>query len=250
MGLNIYWQALGSYRKVFYYDALPTKRPNQSDEDFKSELVQVEKLHAKLARLDRFRVNEGDARYRKKRGLEQKKVDVMIAVDMLIHTIRRNMTEATLLAGDADFSPLLTALSNEGMFVKLIHPPAASHDLLSAADARECLSISQLFQWLEPQSKRIIGEFPEIFISTDRSGNYSDLILKLEEQNIELWFEKNEKYYRVSWPVEDYVHPDHYYVARCLDWRNLRLVIEDDHKIILSENLPAEFSHLWQSTPA
>lgn len=174
----------------------------------------------------------------------------MIAVDMMIHTIRRNMTEATLLAGDADFTPLLTALSNEGMFVKLIHPPAASHDLLSAADARECLTISRLFQWLQPQSKRIIGDFPEISISTDRSGHYSDLISESEAQNVEIWFEKNEKYYRVSWPVEDSIHPDHYYVARCQNWKNLRLVVEDDHKIALSENLPAEFSHLWQNVTA
>ena len=71
--LTIYWEALGPYRKIFYYDALPTKRPQQSDDDFNRELSEVEQLHAKLARLDRFRVNEGDARYRKGRGLEQKR---------------------------------------------------------------------------------------------------------------------------------------------------------------------------------
>ncbi|MGO8477590.1 hypothetical protein ACC739_37275, partial [Rhizobium ruizarguesonis] len=70
------------------YDALPARKPSQSDEDFEDERQDVEHLHAKLANFDRFRVNEGDNRYRKGRGLEKKKVDVMIAVDMMIHTIR------------------------------------------------------------------------------------------------------------------------------------------------------------------
>ncbi len=88
--LNInWWGPAAGYQKIFYYDALPTRKPNQSAEDFDAERQEVEHLHAKLATFDRFRVNEGDTRYRRGRGLEQKKVDVMIAVDMMIHTIRQ-----------------------------------------------------------------------------------------------------------------------------------------------------------------
>ena len=72
-------------------------------------------------------------RSRGRRGPEQKKSDVMIAVDMLTHTFRR-VQEAILLTGDLDFKPLIDALVNDGMFVTLWHPPQAIKELIAAAD--------------------------------------------------------------------------------------------------------------------
>jgi hypothetical protein len=89
-----WWGPSAGLQKIFYYEALPARRPNQSEEEFEAVVQQARDLHEHLATFDRFRVNEGDTRYRRGRGLEQKKVGVMIAVDMMIHTIRRNMSEA------------------------------------------------------------------------------------------------------------------------------------------------------------
>jgi uncharacterized LabA/DUF88 family protein len=52
-------------------------------------------------------VAAGDARRRRKVGLQHKKADVMIAVDMLTHPFRHNMHQTTLLTGDNDFKPLI-----------------------------------------------------------------------------------------------------------------------------------------------
>lgn len=238
-----WWGPSAGFQKIFYYDALPAQRPSQSDEDFDAERQEVEELHAKLATLDRFRVNEGDTRYRKGRGLEQKKVDVMIAVDMMIHTIRRNMEDAALIAGDADFTPLLNALSYEGMFVTLIHPPKASKDLLAAADARLPMSVKQIFDWLTESSRAKFGRFPTPSYGTSThhgncefiwsSGDYPD--------RVEVWHDLTEESIWASWPVPE---RNDRMSLRGGNWRNTRLVAMDDFGIDLPSELPAQFAHL------
>lgn len=107
------------YDKVFYYDALPSKHNKESEQEFNDRRDAVISFHDQLGSLDRFHVYEGDTRKSPSvRKQEQKKVDVMIAVDMLTHAFRRNMQQATLLTGDLDFKPLLDALVQDGMFVK------------------------------------------------------------------------------------------------------------------------------------
>ncbi|MBB4238540.1 NYN domain-containing protein [Rhizobium esperanzae] len=243
--LKINWWSLSAgYEKIFYYDALPARKPNQSEEDFEAERQEAEHLHAKLATLDRFRVNEGDTRYRKGRGLEQKKVDVMITVDMMIHTIRRNMTVAGLLAGDADFTPLLNALSNEGMFVTLIHPPKASKDLLAAADARRTLSARQVYEWLDAPSQARFGSFPTpSYGNASHDGNcqhlWSDDLL-----GIEVWCELINETIWASWPAPE--RSDRLSL-RGGNWANTQRVASDDYGLQFPTELPEAFRHLQGS---
>lgn len=237
-----WWGPSAGYQKIFYYDALPTRKPSQSEQDFETERAEVETLHTKLATFDRFRVNEGDTRYRKGRGLEQKKVDVMIAVDMMIHTIRRNMTDAALLAGDADFTPLLNALSNEGMFVTLLHPPRASKDLLAAADARRPMTVKQVYDWLDEPSKALFGRFPEPSRGSGSHDQNCRLILPGDDDHpFEIWHHLTDDTVWVSWPTEE---PGTRQNLRGGNWKNTRQVALDDFGIELREELPHEFSHL------
>ena len=157
--LEINWPALaGSYRKVFFYDALPGQKRGEDESDFSKRYSQAERRHEYLQTLDRYRVYQGDARWRKGRGHEQKKVDVMITVDMLKHTIRGNMDEATLVASDVDFRPLLDALSDEGMFTRLIYNPKnTSTELLGSADSRTALTASYINGWFTPESQEKTG---------------------------------------------------------------------------------------------
>ncbi|MGR9156037.1 NYN domain-containing protein [Rhizobium leguminosarum] len=236
-----WWSVSAGYEKIFYYDALPARKPSQSDEDFEAERQEVEHLHATLATFDRFRVNEGDTRYRKGRGLEQKKVDVMIAVDMMIHTIRRNMTTAGLLAGDADFTPLLNALSNEGMFVTLIHPPKASKDLLAAADARRAITAKQVYDWLDTPSQARFGSFPvPSYGDTSHDGNcqhiWSDDLL-----GIEVWYHLIDETIWASWPAPEL---NDRLSLRGGNWKHTRLVALDDYGVDLPTDLLEEFGHL------
>ena len=123
------------YDKVFYYDALPGRHLKELRDNYDIRVAPERELFKKLSLLDRFHVHEGEVRRASaKRGMEQKKIDVMIAVDMLTHTFRRNMQEATLLTGDLDFKPLIDALVRDGMFVNLWYPPQAPEDLIASAD--------------------------------------------------------------------------------------------------------------------
>jgi NYN domain len=91
---------------------------------------------------DGVHVYEGDARRRQRRGLEQKMVDVMLAVDMLSHTFRRNMLSTTLLSGDADFKPLMYPADE------------TSSELLRAADVRVKLGWYDLRSLLTESSQK------------------------------------------------------------------------------------------------
>lgn len=148
--LEVDWLSLrgsgAACEKAFYYDAVPSRDRSEANEDW---LARIEPRMAELRAIravDGYHVPIGDLRGKTAR---QKKVDVMIAVDMLIHTVRRNMDRCVLLAGDVDFQPLLEALVREGMRVGVWHPPEASEDFLGAADFRMPLNVATMGMFLK-----------------------------------------------------------------------------------------------------
>jgi uncharacterized LabA/DUF88 family protein len=160
------------FHKVFYYDALPSRLGTESEFDFKVRHDAVAAIHDRLGALDRFHVYEGETRRSLSRAKqEQKKVDIMIAVDMLTHSFRRNMQQATLLTADLDFKPLLDALVMDGMFVTLWCPPNRTNaDLVKSADKRRHLNVRTIHPTLLPISQ---GHFsiPQVWGQVTRSGH-------------------------------------------------------------------------------
>jgi NYN domain len=130
-------------------------------------------LFKRLRSTDGVHVYEGDVRKRRhKGGLEQKMVDVMLAVDMLTHSFRRNMQRATLLTGDQDFKPLVDALVQQGMYVTLWYPRGETNsELMDAADRRKPIMLKELASLLTPESRK---RFPlpsdELISGTDFRG--------------------------------------------------------------------------------
>jgi uncharacterized LabA/DUF88 family protein len=148
--VEIDYSKLGDgYHKVFYYDCLPAQKHNEAESDYQQRLALKTKLFNQLKELDKFHVYEGTARFRdRNKGQEQKQVDIMIAVDMLSHSFRRNMQEATLLTGDLDFKPLIDALVQDGMYVSLWYPKGkANYELIDAADSKIPLTINFVQDW-------------------------------------------------------------------------------------------------------
>jgi len=129
------------YTKVFYYDAVPGREHDEEQDAWKERIAPQMAEFEKIRALDGFHVQLGELRGRPAR---QKRVDVQITVDMLLHTIRKNMNHCTLIAGDLDFHPLIEALVREGMFVRLWHPLQASSDFINAADSRTALTAHSL----------------------------------------------------------------------------------------------------------
>ena len=164
-----YDQLTSGYTKVFYYDALPGKKKEETIVDYEARIELQRRFLDEISSLDRFHVYEGDMRRsRVRRGNEQKKIDVMIAVDMLTHTFRRNMHEATLLTSDLDFKPLLDALVYEGMFVTLWYPPNDTNkELVAAADRRQPFGIRDVGVALAERSKHLITLPHPSYVMTD-----------------------------------------------------------------------------------
>ncbi len=63
-------------------------------------------------------------------------VDVQLAVDALLMASRGLFGSCTLITGDLDFKPLVTALVEMGVDVQLLYPEDETNDdLKAAADA-------------------------------------------------------------------------------------------------------------------
>jgi len=113
----------GEYDKIFYYDAVPGKEHGEAQATYEARVQGDHDRFAQIQALDRVHVALGKIVGADRR---QKGVDVQLAVDMMTHAFRGNITRATLFAGDADFLPLIRALVGEGLHVTLWHPPQAN----------------------------------------------------------------------------------------------------------------------------
>lgn len=134
--------------RSFYYDCPDEgKKDKETDEQYKSrierqdaqlrELREVDGCHLRLGTL------KGDKNKRK-----QKEVDVLLAVDMLAHAARGNMTKAVLLAGDLDFRPAVEALVQLGVFVQIVaDEKTTSKELTWAGSAFSKLSFDDFYNW-------------------------------------------------------------------------------------------------------
>lgn len=143
-----YSRLAGGCTKVFYYDCPPPRSVQDTDQTYAQRLAEQEALYRRLKALRGWHIYEGVTKRTGKRA-KQKEVDILIAVDMLSHSHRKNMSKASFIAGDQDFRPLVDALVREGMFIELIYDPtSASGELADAADARQEISPYLLESWL------------------------------------------------------------------------------------------------------
>ncbi|MBM3564031.1 MAG: NYN domain-containing protein, partial [Alphaproteobacteria bacterium] len=138
----------------------------------------------------RYHVRTGEARHRRRRGNEQKMVDVQLAVDTLSMASRGLFASCTLITGDLDFKPLVSALVDMGVHVTLLYPEDETNDdLKAAADQSDALTIATLQGWISdsfPQKGQLpkgsfnfIGDFPTdlIRLAEWRDEKYGNCIV-------------------------------------------------------------------------
>jgi uncharacterized LabA/DUF88 family protein len=83
-----------------------------------------------------------------KRERQQKEVDVLLAVDMLRSAYSGVLTEAVVIAGDLDYRPVIEALVDRGVIVKLFYDPRSiSEDLFNAVDVRRTIGLHDYHSW-------------------------------------------------------------------------------------------------------
>jgi uncharacterized LabA/DUF88 family protein len=76
------------HRQVFYYDAIPVPRPNEDDTAHSLRVAPKRSELAGIERVAGYHVRTGEAHHRKRRGNEQKMVDIQLAVDALLMASR------------------------------------------------------------------------------------------------------------------------------------------------------------------
>lgn len=158
-----------NFTKVFYYDCLPPQNSNENKDDFHVRIEPNKQFLDKIHNYKGYHVFKGSTAGIGERA-RQKQIDVKLSVDMLMHTIRGNMSKATLLAGDQDFNPVVESLIEEGMWVTLwCNPKTASGKLIQAADEVRKFNIATIYDALPEtiiqECQRpgySIGEFPAL----------------------------------------------------------------------------------------
>lgn len=145
------------FTKTFYYDCPAPQKRNETVDDYKERLEKQKIFFNKIRNQKGYHFFEGVVTG-EPGNARQKQIDVKIAVDMLVHTIRGNMHQATLIAGDQDFKPLIEALVQEGMYVTIwCEAKHTSPELIYSADDRQYLNVQTLYSAF-PQ--KIKDKFP------------------------------------------------------------------------------------------
>ncbi len=141
------------FDRIFYYDAIPNKRPDESEYAYADKLAEKERELSALSQISNVHVRTGTAKFRKKKGLEQKGVDVLIAIDMLRFAFQGHMDEAWLWSSDLDMYPALDALTETRVQTTLLYAPrTTSRELVACADRSVALTVKNLLRWAkEPE---------------------------------------------------------------------------------------------------
>ena len=133
--------------RTYYYDC-PPYQGSQPTQDEATRFANKERFFFSLERLSRFEVRRGRLEFRGHRGdgspiFEQKRVDILLGVDLALLAGKHVIDDAVIVAGDSDFLPAIEAAKREGVVVHLFHGASPHNDLVTACDER--VQIDQSF---------------------------------------------------------------------------------------------------------
>ncbi|MEA2872500.1 MAG: hypothetical protein QOH67_2476 [Hyphomicrobiales bacterium] len=147
--------------KKFYYDCLPPRLGNETDEAFRAREASIRTFFDSLSELPGFHVYEGKIAGQGERA-RQKGVDVALAVHMLSQAVQGTVRKFTLVAGDADFEPLAHAVVQAGAYLTLwADRKSVAKSLVRAVDVLQPITVNQLLGWAS-QTFRAAHPMPEL----------------------------------------------------------------------------------------
>lgn len=126
--------------RIYYYHCLPYQdNPPTPEQSLK--IGNAQRFFRALQRTSRFEVRLGRLAYRGddstgKPIYEQKRVDLLLGIDLTLHAARGTVDEIFIVAGDSDFIPAIIAAKSEGIVTYLVHGAHAHDDLLDEVDER------------------------------------------------------------------------------------------------------------------
>jgi uncharacterized LabA/DUF88 family protein len=141
--------------RAYYYHCLPYQSAEPTPEE-KQKFSSAERFLRRLSRLNSFTVRKGKLQYRGKTDdgkplFEQKRVDVALATDLVMHGTKRFITHAILITGDSDFIPAVEIAQSEGVHITLFYGNGENsmpHDeLMDAVDSRHMITQEMIDKW-------------------------------------------------------------------------------------------------------
>jgi len=126
--------------RIYYYHCLPYQdNPPTPEQSLK--ISSAQRFFRALQRTPRFEVRQGRLAYRGNDSegrpiYEQKRIDLLLGIDLTLHAAKRTVDEVFMIAGDSDFIPAIQAAKSEGIVTYLAHGPFAHDDLLDEVDER------------------------------------------------------------------------------------------------------------------
>jgi len=132
--------------RVHYYHCPPYKG-NPPTEEENERFAKMESFYDQLERIPRFVVRKGKLAKRETADgspyYVQKGIDVLLATDLVLLSVKQSIAHAVILAGDSDYLPAIEIAKNEGVHITLVHGPEGTyhkHDLWQHADERILLT--------------------------------------------------------------------------------------------------------------
>jgi len=130
--------------RTYYYDCLPYKSDPPSEEENR-KFESARRFHGALELQSRTMVRRGKLKPReqvcpscrsKHTGFQQKGVDLLLGVDLVVAGVKGHIAHAAIIAGDSDFLPAVEIVKDEGVIVWLFHERESTSELALAADER------------------------------------------------------------------------------------------------------------------
>jgi len=128
--------------RTYYYHCLPYQSNPPTPEE-RERFSKAQKFFEALERLPRFEVRMGKLEFRGidqsgKPIFEQKRVDLLMGIDLVRLATKQQITHAFLITGDSDLLPAIEIAKSEGVLIHLwhgrVHRPHS--DLWRIADER------------------------------------------------------------------------------------------------------------------
>lgn len=126
--------------RIYYYHCLPYQGSPPTPEQ-SQKISNAQGFFRALQRTSKFEVRLGRLAYRGdtlegKPIYEQKRVDLLLGIDLTLHAVKHTVDEIFILAGDSDFIPAIVAAKSEGIVTYLVHGLRPHDDLLDEVDER------------------------------------------------------------------------------------------------------------------
>lgn len=124
--------------RCYFYYCPPWMSQNPTEDELR-RMAAHDKFVEEIESIDRWKIRLGKLEKRRdgdRDVFSQKRVDVMLSVDMVRHAAAGHIQHAVIVAGDSDFIPAVIAAQEHGATVTLLCSPdrSAHKDLIKLAD--------------------------------------------------------------------------------------------------------------------